>query len=71
MGAQVASTRDMLPDIECRDNAKFIVRACNSHYELVEACQAVQDGYASGLPVCLAHAIKKLNKALAKAKGEA
>lgn len=36
-------------DAEASANAEFIVRACNSHYELLEALIALRD---YGCPVC-------------------
>ena len=54
--------------------AAFIVRACNSHYELVEALTELAEYAAAeiGLQVqdCVAGPIGKARNALAKAKGE-
>lgn len=33
-----------LSEAEARANAAFIVRACNNHYPLVEACKEITEG---------------------------
>ncbi len=51
LGEQVADCRSVsLEGNESGHNAKLIVRACNSHYELLEACQ-------HALAVCEAEAV--------------
>lgn len=55
------------------DNARFIVRACNSHYELVEALEAIlgDNMTPAGEPghIDYGQACKMARSALAKAKG--
>ena len=51
-------------------NAEFIVRACNSHEELVEACKDVQyyfRNYEEDNTTALVHLLKKIESALKKA----
>ena len=58
-------------------NARFIVRACNAHDELLEACMNAQGAY-EALKLLGAHThlpgyescINKLNTAIAKATGQ-
>lgn len=56
-----------------RTNAEFIVRACNSHDDLVAACEAINlalgDTSASAM-VNLAYAWNLIDTALGKASGE-
>lgn len=59
---------------EMDSNADFIVRAVNSHDELVEACKEVllwakTPGNHGGNPYCMEF-VKKAEKALAKAEGK-
>ena len=59
-----------IPDDEARENWKFIARACNVHYELLEALEAAVswrglDGDGISDPVRT-----QLYDAIAKAKGE-
>jgi hypothetical protein len=66
-------------DAEHEANAAFIVRACNAHDALVEACEkalfAVQDGADAALHEYGVNAwndtLNKLREALKAAKGEA
>lgn len=55
------------------ENAEFIVRACNSHYDLLEACKAALDGLYSYRALdgnCSAMSEKaKLEAAIQKAEG--
>ena len=55
-------------------NAAFIVRACNSHYELVAALEALMPeriGYGQSMSVDMyLNAVAKARATLAKAKGE-
>lgn len=69
---------------DAQENAKFIVRACNSHYELVEALEDCQNTLAhlidpnqkgSGIDNMVAwarcvEAEKKARNSLSKARGE-
>jgi hypothetical protein len=63
----------------CENNAKFIARACNSHYELLEALTLAEEaltGHINTLETELGvtldkSAIEKARKAIAKARGEA
>lgn len=53
-------------------NARFIVTACNSHYELLAACELVFDGLLSNPPdldTAELGARRILGEAIAKAKG--
>lgn len=56
-----------------RANAEFIIRACNSHYELVKACEAAKHAM-NAMPReyrhFIHHAIEQVGKALAKAEGK-
>lgn len=58
---------------KAKDDADFIVRACNSHYDLIEALELLLDldevRYTDNEPVGKAFYAAK--KALAKARGEA
>lgn len=43
-GGQIADMREcMLPELEHGLNATFIVKACNSHYELLEALKELEE----------------------------
>lgn len=77
------SQGDRMPDIchtgngpTSRENAMFIVRACNSHYELLAACKAVVMMLdCDDRNPCLEEIIERANTmvraALAKARSEA
>lgn len=54
---------------ELDHNAKFIVRACNSHYDLVEALEMIVDYLDSDLTTAECYILEKTKQALAKAKG--
>ena len=47
-------------------NAEFIVRACNAHYELLEALEGLINGIGAGIS---SEAYKKADAAINKAKG--
>lgn len=47
-------------------DAEFIVRACNSHYELLEAAKAALGDGSDLRP----HVLEKLKKAISKAEGK-
>lgn len=52
-----------------RDKAEFIVQACNSHAEMLEALELVDRAYVKD-GVSMATAIDAVLLAIAKAKGE-
>ena len=52
--------------IDKSEDAEFIVKACNAHYELVEALERVSEQLASALGVPIPKHIQEL---LAKTKG--
>lgn len=55
-----------------RDNAAFIVRACNSHYDLLEALKELSDYYSADLASDFGNEAGRMRKALAaiaKAEG--
>jgi len=60
----------------CREERKeFIVRACNSHYELLAALEAIMNGVLGGRTQGAHYFIDsaligQINDAIAKAKGE-
>ena len=57
-------------------NAEFICRACNSHYDLLEAAKLVEGMFSVWLldthrsPITMKVGIDKLRKATAKAEGK-
>ena len=53
-------------DIEAKANAEFIVRACNSHYDLLEACKKVINNWGNLHPKDR----QQLRNAVAKAEGK-
>ena len=58
---------------EEKDNAQFIVRACNCHDELLEACKQLlieTDQHAQGDCPKLLSACAEARKAIAKAEGK-
>lgn len=58
---------------ESRDNAEFIVRAVNSHAELVEALKLVREKYQEhfeSMPLAWQSVDNAVNEALAKAEGK-
>ncbi len=63
-----------IPDEVATANIKFIVRACNSHYDLLEALEALIDGHPPSQPtkMVMMHRewalIDKAKQAIAKAK---
>ena len=56
-------------DEDERDNAEFIVRACNSYYDLLAACELGEDLTRTGLAPGSGD-LTKLQAAIAKAKGQ-
>ena len=52
-------------------NAEFIVRACNSHYDLLESCKLASD-FITHLPEYIeaTHSVTVINLAIAKAEGK-
>jgi len=52
---------------EAKDNAEFIVKSCNSHYELLEALEMVTKASQAVLPPII---LRKAKQALKKARGE-
>jgi len=67
-----------VPGYEEYANAQFIEKACNSHYELLEACESLMDAYApradESAASCgessLHSSVRIARAAIAKAKGE-
>jgi len=61
---------------ESKANAEFIFRACNSHYDLLEAAKLVEGMFSVWLldthrsPITMKVGIDKLRKATAKAEGK-
>lgn len=60
---------DLRSEAETMANAAFIVRACNSHYELLEALEAMVSEYVAGDHIKNLAAVAA-RAAIAKAKGE-
>jgi len=54
-------------EAEAKANAEFVVKACNSHYELLEALESVKE-YVHNFGE--SHLIEIVDKAIAKARGE-
>lgn len=59
------------PDAQqAEENAEFIVKACNAHEALVEACKMAYDKAVSTSPLLFPSEIKALKDALALAEKE-
>ena len=71
-GNEVANCCSSRPRVECEAKADLILRACNSHYQLLSACEEmVKAAKASGRTIGFDSSVLDLAmNAIAKAKGE-